>query len=156
MTTRAASGGDTTSAYDISNPQCPTQQVLDRIASKWTMLVILALSGPPLRYTELQRKVAGVTKKMLTETLRGLERDGLVLRRVYATVPVQTEYQLTALGRSLAGTVAVVRAWAYDNVEVIAQSRAEFDGEPRRFEGSDGYARATASTAVSRAPAAEE
>ena len=127
MTTGVVSRGAPDSMYDISNPRCPTQQVLDRIASKWTMLVILALSGPPRRYSELQRQVKGVTKKMLTETLRGLERDGLVLRRVYPRVPVQTEYELTPLGRSLASTVAVIRTWAYDNVEVIEQARGDYD-----------------------------
>jgi DNA-binding HxlR family transcriptional regulator len=104
--------------------------VLDRIASKWTMLVILALSGPPQRYAQLQRRVVGVTKKVLTQTLRGLERDGLVARRVYPTVPVQTEYELTDLGRSLATTVGVIRAWAYENVETIANARSEYDAAP--------------------------
>ena len=127
MATKVTLRGAADSVYDISNPRCPTQQVLDRIASKWTMLVILALSGPPRRYAQLQREIKGVTKKMLTETLRGLERDGLVLRRVYHTVPVQTEYELTALGKSLAETVGVIRTWAYDNVEIIKRSRDVYD-----------------------------
>jgi len=129
MATKMISRGAADSVYDISNPRCPTQQVLDRIASKWTMLVILALSGSPRRYAQLQRQIKGVTKKMLTETLRGLERDGLVLRRVYHTVPVQTEYELTALGTSLAETVAVIRSWAYDNVELIEEARDAYDSE---------------------------
>ena len=115
------------SIYDISNPKCPTQQVLDRVASKWTMLVILALSASPLRYAELRRRVVGVTKKVLTETLRALERDGLVSRRVYPTGPVQTEYELTALGRSLGDAVGVIRSWAYQNVEIVAEARSRFD-----------------------------
>ena len=114
--------------YDVLNPRCPTQQVLERIASKWTMLVILALSERPLHYAELQRSVQGVTKKMLTQTLRALERDGLVDRRVYDTVPPQTEYALTHLGRSLAITVAGVREWAYGHMPAIAGARVEFDG----------------------------
>jgi DNA-binding HxlR family transcriptional regulator len=117
----------TDTIYDVLNPKCPTQQVLDRIASKWTMLVILALGEQPVRYAELRRRVTGVTKKMLTQTLRALERDGLVQRRVYDTVPVQTEYALTALGRSLAQAVGVIRTWAYDNVEDITQARSAFD-----------------------------
>src|SRR5689334_6644063 len=108
MATRAASATTLDSRYDISNPKCPTQQVLDRIASKWTMLVILALTAGPQRYAHVQRRVVGVTKKVLTQTLRALERDGLVSRRVYPTVPVQTEYELTELGRSLADTVGVI------------------------------------------------
>jgi len=127
MTTRKTGGTAADSIYDISNPKCPTQQVLDRVASKWTMLVILALGGRPMRYAELQRRVAGVTKKMLTETLRGLERDGLVWRHVYPTVPIQTEYELTPLGRSLGEAVGVIRSWAYQNVEVVAQARTRYD-----------------------------
>lgn len=119
------------SIYDVLNPNCPTQQVLDRIASKWTMLVILALGDQPMRYSQLQRRIAGVTKKMLTQTLRALERDGLVRRRIYDTVPVQTEYTLTTLGASLARTVGVIRTWAYDNVERIGQARAEYDSLDR-------------------------
>jgi DNA-binding HxlR family transcriptional regulator len=118
--------------YDISNPKCPTQQVLDRVASKWTMLVVLALSGPPLGYAQLQRRVVGVTKKMLTQTLRGLERDGLVSRRVYPTVPVRTEYELTETGRSLAHAVGVIRSWAYANVGAMAEARIAFDARSRR------------------------
>ena len=117
----------THSAYDILNPKCPTQEVLDRIAGKWTMVVILALGDGPLRYAELRRRVKGVTKKMLTQTLRELERDGLVDRRVFDTVPVQTEYELSALGRSLADAVAVIRDWAYGNVEDITGARARYD-----------------------------
>lgn len=114
-------------AYDVLNPRCPTQQVLDRIASKWTMLVILALSDEPRHYAELQRAVQGVTKKMLTQTLRALERDGLVHRHVYDTVPPRTQYELTRLGRSLAGTVAALRAWAYSHMPEIADARVAFD-----------------------------
>jgi DNA-binding HxlR family transcriptional regulator len=114
-------------AFDVLNPKCPTQQVLDRIASKWTMLVILTLAEKRHRYAALQRRVAGVTKKMLTQTLRALERDGLVRRRVYHTVPVQTEYELTEMGRSLAQAVTVIRAWAYDHMDGIAGARVAFD-----------------------------
>jgi DNA-binding HxlR family transcriptional regulator len=119
------------SAYDVLDPRCPTQQVLDRIASKWTMLVILALSEGPRHYAELQRRVRGVTKKMLTQTLRALERDGLVERRVYCTVPVQTEYRLSPLGRSLADAVSTIRAWAYGNMEDIAGAQRRFDDRAR-------------------------
>jgi DNA-binding HxlR family transcriptional regulator len=114
-------------AFDVLNPKCPTQQVLDRIASKWTMLVILALAEKRHRYAALQRRVVGVTKKMLTQTLRALERDGLVQRRVYHTVPAQTEYELTDMGRSLAQAVSVIRGWAYDHMDGIAGARAAFD-----------------------------
>lgn len=114
--------------YDVLNPRCPTQQVLERVASKWTMLVIIALSEDPRRYADLRRRVQGVTKKMLTQTLRTLEREGLVERRVFDTVPVQTEYSLTELGRSLARAVATIRAWAYDNMDRIDGARRRYDG----------------------------
>ena len=127
MSTRTVPSTTRDSMYDISNPKCPTQQVLDRVASKWTMLVILALGASPLRYAELRRRVVGVTKKVLTETLRALERDGLVSRHVYPTVPVQTEYALTELGRSLGDAVGVIRSWAYQNVEIVAEARSRYD-----------------------------
>jgi DNA-binding HxlR family transcriptional regulator len=114
--------------YDVMNPKCPTQQVLDLVASKWTMLIVLALGEGPVRYSALQRRVEGVTKKMLTQTLRLLERDGLVQRRVYETVPIQSEYELTTAGRSLAEAVAVIRAWAYDHIEEIDAARRAYAG----------------------------
>lgn len=117
--------------YDVMNPKCPTQQVLELVASKWTMLIILALGDGPLRYSALQRRVQGVTKKMLTQTLRALERDGLVRQRVYDTVPVQTEYELTTAGHSLAAAVSVIRSWAYDHIEEIGQARRAFAETPR-------------------------
>jgi DNA-binding HxlR family transcriptional regulator len=114
--------------YDVLNPKCPTQQVLDRVAGKWTMLVILALGDERVHYAALRRRVEGVTKKMLTQTLRALERDGLIERHVHPTVPPQTEYELTPLGHSLARAVTVIRTWAYDNVERIAEARTAYDG----------------------------
>lgn len=124
--------------YDVLNPKCPTQQVLDRVASKWTMLVILALGERPLRYSQLQRHVAGATKKMLTQTLRALERDGLVRRRVFDTVPVQTEYELTGLGMSLAEAVSAIRAWAYDNMGAISAARVQYDAAATASSRADG------------------
>ena len=122
--------------YDVLNPKCPTQQVLDRVSSKWTMLVILALTEGPQRYAALRRRVEGVTKKMLTQTLRALERDGLVRRRVFAAVPIQTEYELTESGRSLGEAVGVIRAWAYDHMTAIDSARTAFDASERAEPGS--------------------
>jgi DNA-binding HxlR family transcriptional regulator len=132
---RALDALDAVDAYDVLNPKCPTQQVLDRVASKWTMLVILALTERAHRYAALRRRVAGVTQKMLTQTLRALERDGLVRRRVFDTVPVQTEYELTDTGRSLGQAVAVLRAWAYDHMDGIARARVTFDADEHRPDG---------------------
>jgi len=84
------------------------------------------LGDGPLRYSALQRRAQGVTKKMLTQTLRALERDGLVRRRVFDTVPIQSEYELTTAGQTLAAAVSVIRTWAYDHIEEIGQARRAY------------------------------
>jgi DNA-binding HxlR family transcriptional regulator len=114
--------------WDVLNVNCPTREVLTRVGDRWTMLVVTALAAEPfLRFSELRRRVGGVTQKMLTQTLRALERDGLVTRTVIATVPVTVEYRLTPLGHSLADTVHVLRQWAYANVEQLQASRETYD-----------------------------
>jgi DNA-binding HxlR family transcriptional regulator len=114
--------------WDVFSAACPTRQVLGRVADKWTMLVISALSDAPvLRFSELRRRIEGVTQKMLTQTLRGLERDGLVQRTVHATVPVTVEYRLTPLGHSLANAVRVVKEWAYEHIDEIEAARVRYD-----------------------------
>jgi DNA-binding HxlR family transcriptional regulator len=117
--------------YDPLSAACPTRQVLSRVADKWSMLVIIALDGGTLRFSELRRAVGGITQKMLTQTLRGLERDGLVTRTAYPTVPVTVEYTLTPLGHSLGTAVATIRAWAIDNIEEVETARERFDAKPR-------------------------
>src|SRR5881394_3283776 len=114
--------------WDMLKQQCPTRQVLTRIADKWTMLVITVLAEEEkLRFSELRRQIEGVSQKMLTQTLRGLERDGLVTRTVYPTVPVTVEYRLTPLGRSLATAVNVIKAWTYENIEELERARDRYD-----------------------------
>jgi DNA-binding HxlR family transcriptional regulator len=114
--------------WDVMSAACPTRQVLGRVANKWTMLVITALSDEEvLRFSQLRRRIEGVTQKVLTQTLRALERDGLVDRTVYPTVPVTVEYRLTPLGRSLASAVSVIKAWAYENIEELERARAQYD-----------------------------
>ncbi len=105
---------------------CPTRQVLDRIADKWTMLVILSLEKETLRFSQLRSRIEGVSQKMLTQTLRGMESDGLVTRTVHPTVPVTVEYTLTPLGHSLSETVDVVREWAYGHIGDIQAARREY------------------------------
>ena len=109
--------------WNMMKSACPTRQVLDRIANKWTMLVILSLADQTLRFSELRSRIEGVSQKMLTQTLRGMEADGLVERTVYPTVPVTVEYTLTPLGHSLAQTVDVLRAWAYGHMSEIESAR---------------------------------
>jgi DNA-binding HxlR family transcriptional regulator len=121
---------ETTPAYDPMNAACPTRQVLARIADKWSMLVVTALEPGTKRFSQLRRDVGGITQKMLTQTLRGLERDGLLVRTAYPTVPVTVEYTLTPLGRSLSVAVDAIRAWAIDNIEDVHGARAEYDARP--------------------------
>jgi len=114
--------------WDVMSAACPTRQVLGRVGEKWTMLVISALSEQDvLRFSELKRRVEGVSQKVLTQTLRGLERDGLLSRTPYPTVPVTVEYRLTPLGHSLASAVSVIKAWAYENIEEIERARDDYD-----------------------------
>jgi len=114
--------------WNVMSAACPTRQVLGRVADKWTMLVISALSAEDvLRFSELRRRVEGITQKVLTQTLRGLERDGLITRTVYPTVPVTVEYRLTPLGGSLATAVNVIKAWTYEHAEELEQARDHYD-----------------------------
>jgi DNA-binding HxlR family transcriptional regulator len=113
--------------FDVMTAACPTRQVLRRIGDRWTMLVIMALAPGTLRFSELRRAIEGVTQKVLTETLRALERDGLVEREAIPTVPVTVRYTLTPLGHSLAEAVAAIRVWAYAHMDEIDEARARYD-----------------------------
>ena len=105
------------------NGDCPSRQVLDRIADKWTALVIEALSGGTLRYSELQRRIGGVSQKMLTQTLRSLERDGLIQRKVYPVVPPMVEYSLTKLGSTLHEPLEAICRWAESHLPELLEAR---------------------------------
>jgi DNA-binding HxlR family transcriptional regulator len=121
---------ETKPRWNLMKAGCPTREVLVRVADKWTMLVITSLSdaGPDgLRFSELRRRIEGVSQKMLTQTLRALERDGLIDRTVHPTVPVTVEYRLTPLGESLAEAITTIRSWAYANMDAIDAARAEYD-----------------------------
>jgi len=99
-------------AYNVYLAKCPTRQALDRIADKWTALIIGLLDERPHRFGELRRSIEGISHKVLTSTLRSLEADGLVDRRVLPTSPVTVEYSLTPLGKSLSAPLAAIRDWA--------------------------------------------
>lgn len=109
------------------DPDCPSRIVLDRIAEKWTGLVVLALNEETLRFTQLRDRIGGVAPKVLTQTLRSLERDGLVRRRVYAEVPPRVEYTLTRLGRSLREPLGAVQDWAEQHVSAVMANRERAD-----------------------------
>lgn len=117
---------------NVLSKSCPSNGVLDLIAGKWSLLVVYALRRGPARYSELQRAVDGISQKMLTQTLRELERDGLVTRTVYPVVPPHTEYRLTGLGRSLQDIAYRMGQWAEQNMHEVLQARAEYDGAGER------------------------
>jgi DNA-binding HxlR family transcriptional regulator len=113
--------------WDVFDSRCQTRQVLDRIADKWTVLIIRRLADGTLRFAQLRRAVDGISQKVLTSTLRGLERDGIVTRRLYASVPPRVEYSLTSLGRSMIDLVSGICAWAETHIEQVQEARVGYD-----------------------------
>jgi DNA-binding HxlR family transcriptional regulator len=109
---------------DVLNPRCPSRLVLDRIADKWTALVIQVLASGTRRYAELQREIGGISQKMLTQTLRSLERDGLVQRKVYPEVPPKVEYALSKLGRTLIEPLQAICRWSEKHLSELEANRA--------------------------------
>jgi DNA-binding HxlR family transcriptional regulator len=112
---------------DAFDPGCPTRLILDRIGDKWSVLVVLCLTEGPRRFTELRRLIGGVTPKVLTQTLRTMERDGLVTRQVFAEVPPRVEYALTPMGLSLHRPIQAITDWAEENAEAVLAARARHD-----------------------------
>jgi DNA-binding HxlR family transcriptional regulator len=101
--------------------------ILDRIGDKWTLLVVATLDGAPLRFSELQARIPGISQRMLTRTVRNLERDGLVSRTVFAQVPPKVEYELTASGRTLIEPAIALAEWAIDHNPEIEEHQAVYD-----------------------------
>lgn len=115
---------------DLFDPQCPTRSLLDRIGSKWTVMVVVqlhAVAPDELRFAELKRRVNGVSQKMLAQTLRSLERDSLVERRVEATSPPRVHYRLTPLGASLQPAIAALQEWAERHMAQVDEAGARWD-----------------------------
>lgn len=112
--------------FDPAN--CPIRDVLDRVGDQWTLLVLEALDGQVLRFNELSRAIADISKQMLSRTLRRMEEDGFVTRTIYAEVPPRVEYALTDLGRSLLAPMKALVAWADANHGAIRASRQAFSG----------------------------
>jgi DNA-binding HxlR family transcriptional regulator len=106
---------------------CDVRQILDRVADKWSLLVVALLDHRTMRFSELRRQIDGISQRMLTVTLRQLERDGLVRRTVYPVVPPRVEYQLTPLGKTLHATIQSLVAWTEDHQAEIAAARTEYD-----------------------------
>lgn len=121
------------SAPDTAEPPdggagCPLRDVLDRVGDKWSVLVVILLRDGRLRFSDLRRSVEGISQRMLTHTLRQLERDGLVERTVYPSVPVRVEYELTPLGRTLIEPLAALADWVESHRSVILSAHAAYDG----------------------------
>jgi DNA-binding HxlR family transcriptional regulator len=112
---------------DFDPKGCPVRNVLDRLGDKWTVLVVIALARGPHRFAAIRRAVPDISKRMLTQTLRDLERDGLLSRQVYPTKPPSVEYTLTELGLSLLDPIANLVAWAEHNHAAIVTAREAFD-----------------------------
>jgi len=109
---------------DVFNANCDSRQVLDLIADRWSMLVIYALRNQVRRHAELKRRIGGISQKMLTQTLRSLERDGLVRRAVYDVVPPRVEYALTPLGQTLLEPLRAICRWAEKHLPQVKSARA--------------------------------
>ena len=113
-------------AYNAYVAECPSRQVLDALSDKWVTLVLTALAGSSQRYSELSRTIAGVSQKMLTQTLRMLERDGLVARTITPSVPVRVDYQLTPLGHTLLPVVHAIKNWSETHIAEVQAARAAY------------------------------
>lgn len=119
-------------SYNAYIAACPSRQVLDSLSDKWVTLVLNALADGPQRYSGLARRIAGVSQKMLTQTLRMLERDGLVSRTITPSVPVRVDYELTPLGRSLLPVVHAIKDWSETHIEEINAARTSYDDAASR------------------------
>lgn len=112
---------------NILDPNCPSRVIFQRIGDKWASLVIQVLGSGPVRFSELRKMVSVVTPKVLTQTLRALERDGLITRTVHAQVPPRVDYELTAMGESLLQPLTMLRHWAESHVPTILEARDAYD-----------------------------
>jgi DNA-binding HxlR family transcriptional regulator len=112
----------------VAHESCPAiREVLNRVGDKWSVLIVQLLGNGPKRFSELRHTIEGISQRMLTLTLKGLERDGLVTRTVYPTIPPKVEYELTDLGRTLRKPIQALAVWAHDNREKIQQARNRYD-----------------------------
>lgn len=113
--------------YDIYEDRCPTRMVLDRLADKWALLILDRLGDGPVRFNHLRRDIKGLSQKVLSQTLKRLERDGLVSRTVFPTVPVTVEYALTPLGGTLTKAASALAHWAEHNMDAVLKAQKAYD-----------------------------
>jgi DNA-binding HxlR family transcriptional regulator len=115
--------------YNVYSEACPTRLVLDRLADKWVVLILWLLQQEPRRFNALRREIEGLSQKVLSQVLKRLERDGLVARQAFPTVPVTVEYSITPLGRTLAETVASLTNWAHTHIETVLEAQRAYDAQ---------------------------
>ncbi len=130
--------GPCTAVFDVLPPaECESVgAVLSRVGDKWSILVIYLLSGGPMRFSELKRRIGSISQKVLTSTLRGLERDGYLVRHVTPASPPQVSYELTSLGRDVLAPVTALAMWAFGRRHEVEASRKAFDRRAARIAGS--------------------
>ena len=112
--------------WDPFAQNCPSRRLLDRIGDRWTVLIVVTLDDGPHRFSALAARVGGISQKMLTQTLRSLERDGFVTRTIYPEIPPRVEYELTPLGRSLLGPLRALEEWAVENMSEVVDHQREY------------------------------
>lgn len=114
-------------SYNVYEDRCPAREVLDRLADKWVLLILARLKNEPVRFNQLRRDIKGISQKVLSQTLKKLERDGLLSRSVFATVPVTVEYALTDLGQMLVQTVHTFAHWAEHHMDAVLLAQTQYD-----------------------------
>lgn len=112
----------------ITKNDCPVREILSRVGDKWSILIVAVLRGGPMRFNDLRRSIDRISQRMLTLTLRGLERDGLITRTVTPTTPPRVDYRLTRLGRTLLDPIMALADWAEKNRATVRASQERFDG----------------------------
>jgi DNA-binding HxlR family transcriptional regulator len=112
---------------DVYAKNCPSRMILDRISNKWSMLILDRLRADTVRFNRLRREIDGISQKVLSQTLKYLERDGLIRREAFPTVPVTVEYSITELGRTLSDTVHILTHWAEVNFAAVVQAQQTYD-----------------------------
>ncbi|MEX3982180.1 winged helix-turn-helix transcriptional regulator [Paraburkholderia sp. EG287A] len=122
-------GRDASRSYSVYQEGCPARLIFERLADKWALLVVRLLKCRPTRFNQLRREIEGVSQKVLSQTLRRLERDGLVSREVITSMPVAVEYSLTELGRTLAEAIEPLTAWAVVHIEDVLSAQHQYDAQ---------------------------
>ncbi len=118
---------DTRSDLPRFSVDCPSRVLFDQISDKWSMMILTVLDDGPHRFNDLKRRLEGVSQKSLTQTLRKLERNGLIARQVLATSPVAVQYEMSDLGRTLLAPFRALYGWTKSNFDIVAEARARFD-----------------------------